>query len=146
MKKLLFAVVGILMANLAFSQIAKDFTLGFQTDLIKTNNSGYFERAQAGLEFNYYISRQFTATAGGEYWSEEKNEFSAVLGARWYPITEAFLRFRGLIGANELSLGGGWAKPLDKNWKFEALGDFYFSGDIAIRAGVIYVFRRKEKI
>ncbi len=131
-------------AKHTFSQIAHDYTFGLQVDLIKTNTADYFDRAQGGAEFNYYFSKKFTGTGGLEYWTSG-NQLSAVLGARWYPINDAFIRFRGLIGANDLSFGAGWAKPLRDNWKFEAMGDFYFEGQIAIRAGIQYVVRRKSE-
>ncbi len=126
----------------SFSQIAKDFQLGIQVDLIKSDNDGFFEKIQSSAELNYFISRKFTATGGGEWWTDG-NEVSFVIGGRWYPIPEAFIRLRGLIGANDICIGGGWAKPLNENWKFEAMGDIYSGGYIAIRAGFAYVIRRK---
>ena len=131
-----------LLSGFVHAQIAKDFAFGVQLDLIRTNTSDYFERAQGGAEFNYYFSKKFTGTGGVEYWTGN-NQLSAVLGMRWYPINDAFIRFRGLIGANDLCIGAGWAKPFKESWKFEAMGDFYFQGEIAIRAGIQYVIRKK---
>jgi hypothetical protein len=124
----------------SFSQIAKDFMVGASFDLIKADYDGFFQKVQAGAEVNYFFSRKFTGTGGVEFWTNDQT--SAVIGARWYPSRDAFVRLRGLIGANDISIGGGWAKPVDENFKFEALGDYYFDGQFAIRIGVAYVIRR----
>jgi hypothetical protein len=112
--------------------------IGLQADLIKTNNSGYFQRFQTGAEGNYFFTKKFSATGGVEYWSGTR-QLSLTTGARWYPIEEAFIRFRGLLGANDFAVGGGWSMPVKKNLRFEALGDFYFAGHITIRAGFTYL-------
>jgi hypothetical protein len=117
------------------------FLIGSNLDLVKTGNDGFFEKVQAGAEVNYFMTPAFTATGGFEWWTREGT--SVVAGARWYPAKEAFLRFRGLIGADDISLGGGWAKPVSKNLNFEAITDVYFRGDIAIRAGITYFIARK---
>jgi len=116
--------------------------VGGALDLIKSDNSGFLDKAQIGLEGNYFITRKFTGTAGVEFWTSD--DVSFVLGARWFPIDEAFVRVRGLLGENDFAIGGGWTKPLNENLRFEAMGDFYFKGEFAIRAGVAYVFRRKS--
>ena len=72
-----------------------------------------------------------------EYWSGNR-QFSLTTGARWYPVEEAFIRFRGLLGANDFALGGGWSMPVKEKFRFEAMGDFYFAGHITIRAGFTY--------
>ena len=141
MKKILPLLLIALISLQARAQSSKDFMTGVNLDLIKSSNDGYFEKVQASAEFNYFISRKFTATGGIEWWTSN-NQVSLIIGTRWYPISDAFLRLRGLVGANELSVGGGWAKPLNVNMKFEAMGDVYFRGDIAIRAGLVYLFRR----
>jgi hypothetical protein len=125
------------------AQIAKDFMIGSSLDLIKSDYDGLFEKVQLGAEMNYFISRKFTVTGGVEFWTQGE-EISLVMGARWYPVAEAFLRMRGLVGANDITLGGGWAKPLNESWKFEAIADYYFNRDIAIRAGFAYIIRRKS--
>jgi hypothetical protein len=141
MKKILPLLLIALISLQTRAQSAKDFMTGVNVDLIKSSNDGYFEKVQASAELNYFISRKFTATGGIEWWTSN-NQVSLIIGTRWYPISDAFLRLRGLVGANELSVGGGWAKPLNVNMKFEAMGDVYFRGDIAIRAGLVYLFRR----
>jgi hypothetical protein len=124
-------------SNVCFSQAKKDLLIGLQLDLIKTNNSGYFQRAQTGAEGNYFIHKKFAATGGVEYWSGSR-QLSLVTGARWYPIEDAFIRFRGLLGANDFAVGGGWSMPVKDKIRFEAMSDFYFAGHITIRAGFTY--------
>jgi hypothetical protein len=127
--------------SFASAQIAKDFMVGGGFDLVKSDNDGFGGKIQVGLEGNYFITRQFTASLGAELWSSD--ESSLALGVRWFPVEEAFVRARGLIGENDLSVGGGWTKPINEKLKFEAIGDFYFEGEFAIRAGIMYILRRK---
>jgi hypothetical protein len=143
MKKSLLATLLIVIITDSYSQIAKDFMLGASADVIRSDYNEFFNKFQAGVEVNYFLSRKFTVTGGAEYWSAP-SQGSIVMGARYYPIQEAFLRVRGFIGANDIAIGGGWAKPLDENWKFEAMADFYFEGDLAIRAGFVYIIRRSH--
>ena len=142
MKRFYFLVIAAVVITPCSAQIAGDFLLAAHADLIKSDNDGFFEKIQVSAEVDYFISRKLTATVGGEFWTDNEAA-SLVLGARWYPIQEAFIRARGLIGSNEVSLGGGWAKPLNQNWNFEAIGDVYSGGHIAIRAGFSYIIRRK---
>ena len=141
LKSILTAAASLLLAAFAHGQISKDFMVGGAMDLIKTDNNGFLGKAQFGLEGNYFITRQFTASAGLELWTDDESSF--MIGGRWYPVEEAFVRFRGLIGDNDLSIGGGWTKPINDKLRFEAIGDFYFKGEFAIRAGLMYVIRRK---
>ena len=139
-KRLLFALF-VLLSNSCLSQNKKDIIIGVQTDLIKTNNSAYFQRFQTGVEGNFFFHKKFTATGGIEYWSENRR-LSLTTGARWYPTEEAFIRFRGLLGANDFAIGGGWSMPVKRNLRFEALSDFYFAGHITIRAGFTYSIQK----
>lgn len=134
---ILFAISTNLFSH-AIAQSQNDIVLGLTTDLIKSNNSGYFERYQTSLEGNYFFLRKISGTIGIEYWTESR-ELSGVAGVRWYPVPYAFVRARGLVGANDFSFGGGWSKPLNQNWQFEAMGDFYSNATIAIRAGFTYI-------
>lgn len=145
MKKRFLSLVLILITSTAFSQIAKDFMIGANLDLIRSDQDGYFEKAQASAELNYFLTRKFTATGGVEYWTEHQ-QVSLVMGGRWFPVKEAFLRLRGLVGANDIAIGGGWSKPLKpgRNWYFESMADVYtVHGYVAIRAGVVYVIKRE---
>lgn len=122
-----------------YSQQANDFLVGGAFDLIKTDNEGFVQKAQVGGEFNYFITREFAATGGLDIWAD--NTMSLVLGTRWYPIDDFFVRGRGLIGKNDLSLGSGWNRSLGSNFRFEAIGDYYFEGEFAIRVGLMYLIR-----
>ena len=106
-------------------------------DLIKSDNDGFLEKMQGGFEGSYYFSRKLAATAGVEWWTG--TNVIAIPGIRFCPIDEAFFRVRGLIG-KDLSIGGGFAKPLSDKLRIEATGDLYFEGHIAIRAGLAYGF------
>jgi hypothetical protein len=143
MKRVVVISIVFLVATSAHSQIARDWMINAHGDLIKSDNSGYFEKLQGSVEANYFVSRKFSATGGIEFWTDGL-EASVVIGGRWCPIPEAFVRLRGLIDTNDISIGGGWAKPLKNNWRFEAIGDIYTEGHIAIRAGFAYIIRIKK--
>jgi hypothetical protein len=126
-----------------FSQNPNDILFGANLDLIKSDHDGYFEKAQVGLEGHYFFSRKFAGTTGFEIWTEEGA--SVVVGARYYPIKDAFLRARGLIGQNDFSVGAGFAKPITEHMYFDAMADFYFEGEFCIRAGISYFLKRAQK-
>ena len=149
MPRLFFLVLTLLLVSFrsfsqrsfhSFSQKANDFLVGGAFDVIKTDNEGFVQKAQVGGEFNYFITRNFAATGGLDIWAN--NVMSAVVGARFYPFDDFFVRGRGLIGKNDGSVGAGWSKPLRSNFRFEAIGDFYFEGEFAIRVGLMYLVRR----
>jgi hypothetical protein len=137
MKKLaiFFLLVGY--AQVSKAQNANDIMVGGGIDLIKTDLYKGFDKAQVGFEANYFVVRHFAVGAGAEWWTGRRNSF--VMGMRWYADDKIFLRFRGLIGANDASLGAGWSQPIHENWRLEAIGDFYFRGDFALRAGVSFI-------
>ena len=124
---------------LSFGQKVHHMLIGLQTDLIKSNNDGFFEKAQIGAEANYFFSRKFSVSGGVEWWTDD--EISLALGARWSPLDDAFFRGRFLVGEQDISLGAGWAKPMNDNFRMEAMADLYFSGQLAIRAGVAYILK-----
>lgn len=123
------------------AQEPRDMLVALHADLVKTDQTKLFGKSQIGGEFNYYASRRITATAGLEVWTGDG--VSLLLGVRWYPTDHTFVRLRGLVGANDISLGAGWSKPLNDSFRIEAIGDFYFDVDFAIRAGLSYVIRKK---
>jgi len=138
--KYVFASVLSMTINFLFAQ-ERDILIGAQLDLIKSDYDGYFQKAQIGLEGNYFISNQFTITGGMEFWRREG--VTAVLGTRWYPNRDAFIRVRGLFGSfDDISIGGGWAKPITETTRFESIADFYFQGDFSIRIGFAVLIRR----
>jgi hypothetical protein len=122
------------------SQYNDGVLIGSNLDLIKSDHDGYFEKVQVGLEANYFLSDKVSATGGIEVWS--RDGASAVMGARWYPIQDAFIRARGMIGKNDdFSIGGGWAKPMSETLRFESMADFYFEGTFSIRAGIAVILK-----
>lgn len=127
----------------SYGQSNNDIMIGGSFDLIKTNYSSFMDKAQIGLEANYFVVRHFAASGGVEFWTKDKSSF--MMGMRWYPQDHIFVRLRGLIGTNDVSLGGGWAKPINDSWRFEAMGDFYVAEtEFAIRAGLAYIIKSKE--
>ncbi len=141
MRRIHFVVLTLMLASFhSFSQKSNDILVGGAFDLIKTDNEGFVQKAQVGGEFNYFITRNFTATGGLDIWAD--NVMIGVVGARWYPLDYFFTRARGLIGKNDLSLGAGWTRPLGSNFQFEAIGDYYFEREFAIRVGFMYLIRR----
>jgi hypothetical protein len=128
-----------LSAHLAMAQSTHDVMVGGGLDVVKTDNYKLFEKAQLGLEINYFVVRHFAVGGGIEVWTRQQNSF--VIGMRWYADEHFFARFRGLIGANDASLGIGWSQPIHQNLRFEVLGDYYFHSDFALRAGIQYIIR-----
>lgn len=125
-----------------FAQSNNDIMVSGSLDLIKTDYSSFLDKGQIGLEGNYFVVRHFAASAGVELWTRQNSSF--MMGMRWYPHDHVFVRLRGLIGANDVSIGGGWVKPINDSWNFEAIGDFYVADtEFAIRAGLSYVIKSK---
>jgi hypothetical protein len=138
MKKPILILFLLLSAQGLIAQSTNDFLINGGLDLIKTDNDKIFGKAQFGIEVNYFIERHFAVGAGGDFWTQGANSF--VLGARWYPSDNIFLRFRGLIGYNDAALGVGYTKPVSKNFRIEGMADLYFKRpDFGLRAGVSYV-------
>jgi len=141
MKKLITLIIFLSLTDgVAFSQSRGSFMVGAGGDAIKTDIRNFADKAQVGAELNYFLLRNFTVTGGFEYWSAQQASF--VLGMRYYPVRNLFARFRGLIGVNQVDLGAGYSYPLNKNWKLEGIGDFYFdSSEFAFRIGAAYLIR-----
>ncbi len=104
--------------------------IGGGIDILKSNNSGFGNQVQLGAELNYFINSEFSITGGFENWTAGTT--SLVLGGRYYIQNDIFARIRGLIGGNDISIGGGYSHPVNKHWRVEAMGDIYFQGDFAI--------------
>lgn len=127
--------------SFANSQEKGDVHLATEMDLIKSDYDIFFNRVQIGLEANYFFNKKASGTLGMEIWTQAG--LSAVIGGRWYPTPEAFLRARALFGTNDFSLGAGFSKPLSEVIRFEAMTDVYFEGTFTIRAGVAYIIRKE---
>jgi len=108
--------------------------------LISRAQSTHFKRAQVGMEIHYFVVRHFAVGIGTEIWTtNQKNSF--MMGVRWYGNDHVFVRFRGLIGANDAAIGLGYSKPLSQNLRFEGMGDFYFVGNLGLRFGLSYILK-----
>ena len=142
MKKLI--IVALLTTTyFAQAQSTKDILVGGGFDLVKTDNQKLFSKAQMGIEGNYFIVRHFAVGVGVEQWTANPTT-SFVMGARWYPTDKLFVRFRGLIGANDATAGVGWSQPFKGSFRLEAMGDFYFgTTEFALRIGGAYVIKAK---
>lgn len=128
------------MVNWVSAQSTSDIMIGGGVDFIKTDNPGVFEKSQIGFEVNYFVVRHFAVGLGAEIWSNQKNSFA--MGARWYANENVFLKFKGLIGANDVALGAGYAKALTQYLRLEGMGDFYVnSTEFGIRIGLAYVIK-----
>lgn len=142
MKNILVAFL-FLIACSAHGQSTKDILVGGGFDLVKTDNQKLFNKMQLGIEGNYFIVRHFSVGAGLEHWTQFSTT-SFVMGARWYPTDKLFVRFRGLIGANDATAGVGWSQPFKNSFRLEAMGDFYFGAtDFALRVGAAYIIKAK---
>jgi hypothetical protein len=138
MKKYVLIGIASVFCGVATAQSTNDFLISGGFDFIKTDIRQVFDKAQFGLEVNYFLQPKFAVGAGGEFWTRGANSF--VLGARYYPAENIFVRARGLIGANDFALGGGYSKPIHKYWRLEAMGDVYLARpNLAIRGGVSYI-------
>lgn len=125
------------------AQSTSDILISGGFDLIKTDYSRFGDKLQLGAEANYFVLRHFAVGGGLELWTRQPSSFA--MGVRYYALDNFFIRFRGLIGANDVALGGGWSKPINEKWRFEAIGDFYLGQtEFAIRAGVGYVIKSKN--
>jgi hypothetical protein len=142
MKRCAWLILLVAHGFLSNAQSEGDVLVGINVDLIKSDYDGYFQKTQVGLEGNYFFSQKFTATAGVEVWTREG--VSAVIGLRWFPINDAYIRARALIGQNDLSIGGGWSKPMTEELRFESMADFYFNGTFCIRAGLAFLIRKRN--
>jgi hypothetical protein len=138
MNKILLSVICLFLINLAHAQSTHDVMIGGGLDVIKTDIQKVFDKAQIGVEANYFVVRHFSVGGGAEFWS---NHDSFVMGVRWYANEHFFARFRGLIGANDASVGAGWSKPFANNFRLEVIGDYYFHGDLALRTGVAFIIK-----
>src|SRR5882672_9582563 len=139
MKKVVLTTLFAISLCTVKAQSTNDVLVGGGIDVIKTDNIQVFDKAQVGLEVNYFVVRHFAVGGGAELWTNQRNSF--VMGMRWYADENIFLRLRGLIGANDVSLGVGWSKPIATSWRLEVMGDFYFQGDFGLRTGLAYVIR-----
>ena len=139
-RRLIFLIAFCCISQLAQAQGKGNFLLGVGMDLYRTDNSGFAERSQIGLEGNYFFASKFSGTVGLDFWSSRETFF--VLGARFYPIDPVFIKMKGLIGDDsDVTLGMGYQRGIGGNFNFEGGMDFYFDpGELGIRLGLSYLF------
>ena len=141
MKKLLTLGFVVCLGYTISAQSTNDIMVGGGFDFIKTDNQEIFDKAQIGFEANYFVVRHFAVTVGAEVWTRQDESF--VMGARWYGMENVFVRLRGLIGDNDVAIGGGYSKPLTENLRVEAMGDFYVDAtEFGVRVGVSYILKK----
>ena len=114
--------------------------IGGGLDVIKSGGDGLLKRAQLGLEAHYFVERHFAVGIGTELWTTHQRS-SFMMGVRWYANDHVFVRFRGLIGANDVAVGLGYSKPLSQYLRLEGMGDYYFAGDFGFRGGISFILR-----
>ena len=124
----------------ANAQGTGDVLIGGGLDILKSNNTGFGDQVQMGVEANYFINSEFSITGGLENWTAGTT--SLVVGGRYYIKKNIFARIRGIIGDDGISIGVGYSHSLSKHWKVETMGDIYFRGDFAIRGGVAYLLNK----
>ncbi|HLZ16614.1 MAG TPA: hypothetical protein VKQ08_06220 [Cyclobacteriaceae bacterium] len=138
--KFIFTFLVCLSALIGRAQSTRDVMIGGGLDVIKSGSDGLLQRAQVGLEAHYFVQRHFAVGIGTELWTRpQKNSF--MMGMRWYANDHVFVRFRGLIGTNDVALGLGYAKPLSQYVRLDCMGDFYFAGAVGLRGGISYILR-----
>ena len=110
-------------------------------DVLKTDLDEFAQKVQLGIELDYFLTRSVSVTGGIEIWTGGGT--SLPIGLRWYPFSNFYLRFRGLIRDNaDVNLGLAYVKALNNNWRVEINGDYFFDGEFALRGGIAYVFRK----
>jgi hypothetical protein len=136
-----FLVAILLITYASYGQTSGNVMVGGGMDIIKSDINTFAGKVQTGFEANYFINRSFSVSGGFEIWSASNN--SLVLGLRWYPFSNLFTRFRGLIGQDDFGIGVGYAHVLNSNWQIEGVGDYFLDqGELGLRIGVAYVFRK----
>lgn len=116
------------------------YLFNFHVDAYKTDNRNpveFVDKAQMGLEFNYFLFESFAFTTGIELWTTSTR---FVPGFRYYPIDPLFLRFRPLLGREvDYAFGAGYSRKITERFRLEGIADYYFErSNLAIRFGVGY--------
>lgn len=138
MKKLFTTLTFILLLHFTAKS---QYLFNFGLDAYKTDNRnpiGFANKAQFGLEFNFFLLTQLSFTSGVEIWTD--GGVSLIPGARFYPIQPVFLRFRPMLGREiDYAFGVGYARKITDIWRLEVMTDYYFEdSNVAIRVGVGY--------
>jgi hypothetical protein len=134
-------IIAIASLSLIGYESQAQFLLSAGMDLYKTDNQGFGRKNQIGIEGNYFLTGSFTILGGVEFWSDGPTNQIAI-GGRWYIVNPVYIKFRGLLSNSaEVSLGMGHSQPLDRNWRLDLGGDYYYnSKEFAFRLGLGYKF------
>jgi hypothetical protein len=139
-KFLLSAILISSIAGSTFAQSSNSIMISAAADIFKTDIDEPFKKAQFGFEANYFVVRHFAVGGGAELWTDKPNSF--MMSMRWYPTDNLFVRLRGLTGANDVTVGVGYALSLSSHWKLDGMGDIYIRDrEFALRAGISYVIK-----
>lgn len=102
-------------------------------DAYKTDNNPFdaFNKFQAGLELNYFVTDKFSIGPGLEWYgySGGGNIKYISFSPRFYPVGGLFLRAKSLIPLNkqrfDVGVGAGYDIKLGETWAVEIAGDYY---------------------
>ncbi|WP_375584383.1 hypothetical protein [Cyclobacterium xiamenense] len=109
-------------------QAGGSFLVSGGLDLIRTDLDQVLERAQFGLEVNYFYLHQLSFSGGYEHNLDRPNHMT--IGMRWYPIEPVFLRARALVGNQaDLGVGMGYTYNLTYRFRLETMADYYVQGN-----------------
>ncbi|MCC5919820.1 MAG: hypothetical protein LAT68_00995 [Cyclobacteriaceae bacterium] len=138
MKKIFFIAITLVLINTQFSKA--QLLIGGGLDLIKTDINAIADKIQLGVEANYFVVSQLSLTGGLEVWSETGPQIA--IGFRYYPISNVFIRFRGLVLQDtDVAVGMGYSKGLTRHLRLEVMGDYYVQGgDLGVRLGLARMF------
>lgn len=133
-------ILTILLTALSLSESQAQYLFSVHADAYKTDNRDpveFVDKAQVGIEFNYFLYEQFSITTGVELWTTSTR---FVPGFRFYPINPLFLRFRPLLGREvDYAFGAGYSRKITDNFRLEGMADYYFErSNLAIRFGIGY--------
>jgi hypothetical protein len=105
-------------------QAGGSFLVSTGLDAVRTDLSEVLERAQFGAEVNYFYLHHLSFSGGYEYNINHPNQVTA--GLRYYPLEQAFLRARALLGNGaDLAMGAGYTYNLNYRLRLEGMTDYY---------------------
>lgn len=70
MRVLFVSILFVVVSVATHAQSNNDLMISGGLDLIKTDFNDVFEKAQLGLEANYFVLRNFSAGAGVDVWTD----------------------------------------------------------------------------
>ena len=139
MKRLLLPLLLLISLN-CLGQIKGDLLFEGGFDVIKSDIQSAFNKAQFGAELGYFLSGELAISGGLELWSEESA--SLLIGARYALNDKIYLKGRVLLGADKISLGGGYSFFFSEKVRFNAGAEVYHTGELALRVSSMWTIRR----